>query len=101
MKSWNLENKKALVTGGSKGIGYSTVVQFLNLGAEVMFTARNEKEINSTESALKSHGFKVIGLKADVTNEQDTAKVRKLIEEKWGRLDILFNNAGVNLIMPE
>ena len=97
MKSWNLENKKALVTGGSKGIGYAAVLQFLKLGAEVIFTARNEDEIESVASDLQSQGFKVTGIKAEVTDEADTARVRKLIEEKWGRLDILFNNAGVNI----
>ncbi|MEQ8336527.1 MAG: SDR family oxidoreductase [Cyclobacteriaceae bacterium] len=97
MKSWNLENKKALVTGGSKGIGYAAVLQFLKLGAEVIFTARNEEEIKSVASDLQSQGFKVTGIKADVTNEEDTTRVRQLIEEKWQQLDILFNNAGVNI----
>ena len=97
MKSWNLENKNALVTGGSKGIGYSTMEQFLELGAAVIFTARNEEEIKAVESDLQARGYDVVGISADVSNEADRIKVKEKIEEKWGRLDILVNNAGVNI----
>ncbi|XOV91072.1 MAG: SDR family oxidoreductase [Bacteroidota bacterium] len=97
MKSWNLKNKKALITGGSKGIGYSTMLQFVELGAAVLFTARNEEEIQSVEADLKSRGYDVTGLKADVSKEDERQKVKELIEEKWGQLDILVNNAGVNI----
>ncbi len=97
MKSWDLKDKKALITGGSKGIGYATMEQFLQLGAEVIFTARNEDEIKQVESDLQSKGYTVTGLQADVNSEKDRQKVKKLIEEKWGLLDILVNNAGVNI----
>lgn len=47
---WNLKNRRALVTGGTKGIGKATVLEFLELGAEVVFTARNEGEVEDLEN---------------------------------------------------
>lgn len=94
---WNLKNKKALVTGGSKGIGKATVLEFLKLGAEVLFTARNEKEIKLLEAELKKEGYKVTGLVADSAKTTDVKKVKEWIEENWKSLDILVNNAGINI----
>ncbi|WP_300436807.1 SDR family oxidoreductase [Christiangramia sp.] len=94
---WNLKDKKALVTGGSKGIGKAAVIELLKLDAEVLFTARNEKEIVTLEKGLKSKGYKITGLVADSAKSDDIEKVRYWIEEKWQRLDILVNNAGINI----
>ncbi|MCB7481118.1 SDR family oxidoreductase [Christiangramia sediminis] len=94
---WKLENKKALVTGGSKGIGKATVIEFLELGAEVLFTARNEKEVYSLETELRKNGYKVTGLVADSAKSKDIEKIKDWIEENWKSLDILVNNAGINI----
>jgi len=94
---WNLKNKKILVTGGSKGIGSATVTECLNLGAEVLFTARNAEEIAVFENELKAQGHQVTGITGDVTLEADQNKVRDWIGENWGTLDVLVNNAGINI----
>jgi len=94
---WTLENKKALVTGGSKGIGKATVIEFLKLGAEVLFTARNEKDINILEAELKKEGYEVTGLVADSAKAEDVQKIKTWIGENWNGLDILVNNAGINI----
>jgi len=97
MKNWNLKNKKALITGGTKGIGKATVEQFLELGAEVIFTSRNDEDIRALESDLQSKGYAVKGLKADVSNEIEIQVLVKLVSDKWGKLDVLVNNAGINI----
>lgn len=97
MKNWNLKGKKALITGGTKGIGYAITEQFLELGTDVIFTARNEDEIKKVATELESRNYHVVGLKADVNDEADRERVRALIKEKWGKLDVLVNNAGVNI----
>lgn len=53
MKNWNLEGKKVVITGGSKGIGKAIVTEFAELGAEVLFTARDNEEVIKVESALR------------------------------------------------
>ena len=94
---WKLDQKKALVTGGTKGIGKATVEQFLELGAQVLFTARNEDEIKELENELQQKGYEVKGMVADAANSQDLKKVKDWISENWGKLDILVNNAGINI----
>ncbi|MDQ1265913.1 MAG: tropinone reductase [Bacteroidota bacterium] len=96
-KNWNLEGRKALVTGGTKGIGRAIVEEFLSLGAEVLLIASNEEEVNRTTSDLKAIGTPVFGMKADVTKHEDIENVQNFIENCWGRLDILVNNAGTNI----
>lgn len=94
---WNINGKTALVTGGTKGIGKATVLEFLDLGAEVLFTARNENEVKDLEEHLRSEGFAATGLVADVSVKTDREKIFKWIENKWINLDILVHNAGINI----
>lgn len=95
---WNLKGKVAVITGGTKGIGKATVVEFLELGAEVLFTARNEEEVRSVEKELTNKfKNKVYGMAADVSEKSDRDKIHTFIEEHWKKLDILVNNAGINI----
>lgn len=84
---WTLKGLKALVTGGSRGIGNAVVNELLYHGAEVLFCARNETENMS----------KKFFIKADISKKQDRLKLINEIEIKWGSLDILVNNAGTNI----
>jgi len=97
MNSWNLKNKRALVTGGSKGIGKAIVHEFLSLGAEVLFTARNADDVRAVEQEFLQMDYPVYGLVADVALDQDRQKLLQWIREHWGFLDILVNNAGINI----
>ena len=97
--SWNLKDKKAFVTGGTKGIGKATVIEFLQLGADVLFSARNEDEIQNLEKELKEEFPNSIikGIQADVTSKIDRQKVFDWIEKNFQKLDVLVNNAGINI----
>ncbi|UUW08408.1 SDR family oxidoreductase [Flavobacterium plurextorum] len=97
---FTLKNYNVLITGGSKGIGKATVELFLKLGANVLFTARNQEAITSLENELRKEYQNINGLVADVTNTDDIEKVKKHIESTWGKLDVLVNNAGTNLRKP-
>ena len=97
MNSWDLKNKRALVTGGSKGIGKAIVHEFLILGAEVLFTARNAAQVALVEQEFFKMGYPVHGIEADVKLDNDRRKVAEWIGKQWGSLDILVNNAGINI----
>jgi Tropinone reductase 1 len=97
MNSWDLNQKRALVTGGSKGIGKAIVHEFLQLGAEVVFTARNAAEVAAAEQEFRQMGSPVYGIAADVAVDKDREKLLEWIGLQWGFLDILVNNAGMNI----
>ncbi|APG61264.1 SDR family oxidoreductase [Christiangramia salexigens] len=94
---WKLNNKKALITGGTKGIGRAAVLEFLELGAEVLFTARNKDDIREFEVELEEKGYSATGMVADSAKKGDQDKIKNWIAEHWKQLDILVNNAGINI----
>lgn len=93
---WTLKDKKALVTGGTKGIGAAITEELVSLGAEVFVVARNVENLEKFCSQEKFSG-KVTGISADVSRNEDFETIVNKIKEKWGFLDILINNAGVNI----
>ena len=89
--NFELENKIALVTGGTKGIGLSIATAFIKQGAKVIITARDEKTGAESASAL---GSNCRFIPCDVTQPEQVENVIREIENEHGRLDILMNNAG-------
>jgi Tropinone reductase 1 len=100
MNNWNLRNKKAIVTGGSKGIGKAIVKELLGLGAEVLFTARQEHDLKSAHKEFENLGWKTHILCGHVQDSSHQNQIKKWIEDNWGTLDILVNNAGMNIRKP-
>jgi tropinone reductase I len=90
---WTLQGKKALVTGGTKGIGLAITREFLEFGAEVLVVARNTKTI---QGKLK-HSANLFTLEGDLTDATVRKSLLKKISENWGKLDILVNNVGTNV----
>lgn len=97
MSVWSLERKKALVTGGSKGIGLAIVEEFVHLGAEVIIVARNERDLSGCVQMLQQRGFKAEGIAGDVSDRAFRAKLIDEVEKKFSKLDILVNNVGTNV----
>lgn len=94
---WNLQGKKALITGGTRGIGKAIVAEFLNLGAEIFIVARNQFHIDETVKYWQTQGYKIQGMSADLAAGEATCKtILDTINLCWGGLDILINNAGTN-----
>ncbi len=90
-----LENKVALITGGTTGIGRDTAVLFAKEGAKVVFTGRREAEGNETLNLVRAAGGDGLFLKSDVSKPADIQSAVQKTVEKYRRLDIAFNNAGV------
>lgn len=90
-----LENKVALVTGGTSGIGAASVRALAAAGAKVLFTGRRAGNGTELENELKEAGHTVSYFQADVAKAEDVSAMVAATVEQFGRLDIAFNNAGV------
>lgn len=91
-----LKGKIALVTGGSKGIGYGIVASLVEQGMRVAFTARSKEGVDGAEKELTAAGKgEVIGIVADVRKADDQIRAVEEVIKKWGGLDVLIANAGV------
>ncbi|MEI9918608.1 MAG: SDR family oxidoreductase [Bacteroidota bacterium] len=95
--NWHLKDRKALVTGGTKGLGLAIVEEFLSLGAEVFLVARNQTEVDNLINTMQSRGSAVDGMAADMTDGEARRKVIDTLSARWGKLDILVNNVGTNV----
>lgn len=90
-----VENKVVLITGAASGIGYGIGVEFLKNGAKVVFTDINETKIKEVTEQLKQEDYDCFGMKCDVAKEDEIKKVINHTVEKYGMLDVLVNNAGL------
>ncbi|HDJ34217.1 MAG TPA: SDR family oxidoreductase [Bacteroidetes bacterium] len=95
-KTWELTGKKALITGATRGIGRAILDIFLELGSDVFLIARNPQDIRHLTDELAGK-YSVEGMAADVTVPGERKALVSMLEEKWGRLDILVNNVGMNI----
>lgn len=93
MNHWSLEGKKAVVTGGTKGIGLAIAQEFLDLGAEVLVIARDTKAV---ENRLRGSS-RLFRLDGDVADGLFRQHVLDKVQENWGKLDVLVNNVGTNI----
>ena len=101
MKSiFDIESKIVLITGSSRGIGFSLAKGFCEAGATVVLNGTSEETLKTSVEMLKKAGGRVHGYAFDVTNEADVAKNIGLIEEKVGPIDVLVNNAGIQRRAP-
>jgi len=98
---WRLDSKKAVVTGGSTGIGLATVKELMALGADVVFCARHEEKIQdalATTTPRSPESGEVYGVACDVSIQSGRdALVDFVADLGWNSLDILVNNAGTNI----
>uniref|UniRef100_M1A5U7 Tropinone reductase II n=1 Tax=Solanum tuberosum TaxID=4113 RepID=M1A5U7_SOLTU len=89
---WNLEGCTALVTGGSRGIGYGIVEELASLGASVYTCSRNQKELNECLTQWRSKGFKVEASVCDLSSRSEREEFIKTVANHFdGKLNILVS----------
>lgn len=91
-----LENKVALVTGGGSGIGEAAAVLFAREGARVAILGRTREKLEETRKRIEEAGGEALVVEGDVSKYPDMERVAAEVVEKWGKLDVVFANAGVN-----
>lgn len=90
-----LQGKVALITGGTSGIGSATAILLAQEGAAVVLTGRNEERGNQVAQAINDDGGKAMFIRSDVCVAEDCRQAVEQTLERFGRIDVLFNNAGV------
>jgi NAD(P)-dependent dehydrogenase (short-subunit alcohol dehydrogenase family) len=100
MNNKTFSGKVALVTGGTSGIGKTTAIEFARAGAKVVLTGRREKEGAQVVAEIKKLGGEAAFVRADVAKDADVKRMVDFTVDKFGRLDVAFNNAGVEWMGP-
>lgn len=92
--AFSMKDKSVIITGGNKGIGAGIVEVFLEEGANVVFTGRNEEEGQNYEIELQDKGFNAKFKRADVKSMKDTEELFEFTNDEFGKVDIVVLNAG-------
>ncbi|MFM7142101.1 MAG: SDR family oxidoreductase [Alphaproteobacteria bacterium] len=96
---FSVKDKRVLITGGSRGIGYMIAQGFLEHGAHVYIASRKEDELRAAAEKLSEKG-PCVAFPADISNGKAARELAAKIEEREGKLDVLVNNAGANWGAP-
>ena len=93
-----LQDKVAIVTGGTRGIGFATVKKFLDNGAKVVLFGTKEESVQKALAKLKEINpmYEVIGMHPDITNMKEVEKAFAEVVKRYSKIDIVVNNAGIS-----
>ncbi len=92
---FNFNSKVVLITGSTRGIGMVTAELFAKHGATIILNGRTRENLDKTLSEFVAKGYSVLGVSADVGNEEEVASMINEVMERFGRIDVLINNAAV------
>lgn len=92
-----MKDKVVIITGGSSGIGRACALRFAKAGARVVISARNADRLREVEQELAQSGAEVLAVRGDVANENDCVRLINETLNRFGRIDVLINNAGISM----
>lgn len=96
----SFQGKVVLITGGTSGIGKETAIQFARAGAKVVIAGRRAEEGQAVVRAIEATGGKALFVQTDVSQEDQVKRLVDTTVKQFGRLDVAFNNAGIELMGP-
>jgi len=98
IKLFDLTGKSAVITGGSRGLGYAMAAGLASAGCNLMLVNRKEVEGKAAAEQLKEDfGVHVFAFRADITNQQETESMAQAAVNTFGKIDVLINSAGINI----
>ena len=92
-----MKDKVVIITGGTSGIGKALAFEFGLKGSRIVITGRNSQMLDETAKELRDKGVQVLPLLADVTSPEDNRMMAEEAVRKYGRIDVLINNAGISM----
>lgn len=92
-----MKDKVVVITGGTSGIGRALAFEFGIHGSKIVITGRNAEALSATLDALEAKGIEALGVTADVTKPEDNIRMVEEAVQRFGRIDILINNAGISM----
>lgn len=101
IKQFDLTGRSAIITGGSKGLGFAMAAGLASAGAEVMLVNRNTEEgVKAAQELGSDYGVRAISFGADITDQKQTEAMVNAALDAFGKIDILINSAGINIRGP-
>ena len=97
-RGFDLSGKVAVVTGGSRGIGRAIALGLARAGADVVATSRNPANVREITAEIQGLGRDTLAIPADMARKEDIDRLIAKVVERFGRLDILVNSAGINTV---
>ena len=97
---YDLKNKTVLITGGSRGLGLVMAREFARQGSRLALCARDEEELERARLDLERLGVEVMVVRCDVTNKQEVTAMVAAVNNRFGNIDVLVNNAGLIQVGP-
>jgi len=96
----DMTGKVVLITGGSRGLGFAIAREFVSLGNKVAICARDQAELDRAAAELQSRSARVITVVCDVADQEQVSRMIQRVDEEFGPIDVLVNNAGIISVGP-
>ena len=97
---YDLSGKTILITGGSRGLGLVLARQLIDAGAQIAICARGKAELQRAVTELEQRGGDVFAVTCNVTDQAQVEQMMQQVRERFGAIDILINNAGMDIVGP-